>query len=141
MKTLAYPLMATSLSLAQCDAIMKPILDAALPALGINQHLSHTVVYGPRKYQGLGVQHLWTLQGILKLWIAIAHGGAYTITGCALRAVLALHTLELGLPGSMLQQDFENFHLLPQRVGSNTYGLSAQQAIFTSNRQHQRSNV
>ena len=36
MKTLKYPLMATSLSRDQCDSIMKPILDAALPALGIN---------------------------------------------------------------------------------------------------------
>ena len=109
MKTLEYPLMATSLSRDQCDSIMKPILDAALPALGINQHLTRKVVYGPQKYQGVGIQELWTLQGIVKLWITLAHRDAYTITGCSLWAVLALHTLKLGLPGSMLEKNFKKF--------------------------------
>ena len=36
MKTLEYPLMATSLSQKQCDEIMQPILDAGLAALGIS---------------------------------------------------------------------------------------------------------
>ena len=109
LKTLEYPLMSTSLSTTQCDTIMKPILGAALPALGVNCHLSRTVVYGPRKYQGLGIPNLWTTQGILKLWLAIAHGDAYTITGCALRALLSLHILELGLPGSLFKQDLQKF--------------------------------
>ena len=49
------------------------------------------------------------MQGILKLWIAIAHGDAPTITGCSLRAVLSLHTIELGLPGSLFQQNYSKF--------------------------------
>jgi hypothetical protein len=102
-------LMATSLSQDQCKTIMKPLLDAALPALGINRHLTRTVVHGPRLYQGLSIPELWTLQGILKLWIAVAHGDAATITGCNLRAALSLHTIELGLPGHMFQQDFDSF--------------------------------
>ncbi len=97
--------MSTSLSQAQCDSIMVPILDAALPALGVNRHLTRTVVHAPKKYQGLGIPELWTTQGILKLWIAIAHGDANTITGCALRAVLSLHTNELGLPDSFLKHN------------------------------------
>jgi hypothetical protein len=107
MKSLEYPLMATSLSKAQCDKIMKPIRAAALPALGINRHLNLSIVHGPQCYQGVGIPDLWTVQGILKLWLALQHGDAPTITGHQLRASMELHTIEIGLPGQLLQQDFQ----------------------------------
>ena len=91
---------------------MQPIIDAGLPALGFNRRMPSAVVFGPRCYQGIGIPDLWTLQGILQLWLAVAHGDAPTITGCSLRAVLSLHTLELGLPGSFLQQDYAKFEHL-----------------------------
>jgi hypothetical protein len=106
MKSLEYPLMATSMSKKQCDDIMKPIRSAALSALGSNRHLSLVVVHGPQRYQGMGIPDLWTVQGILKLWITIQHGDALTITGHQLRASMELHTLEIGLPGNLLQQDY-----------------------------------
>jgi hypothetical protein len=107
MKSLEYPLMATSLSKEQCARIMKPIRAAALPAMGINRHLTLAVVHGPQQYQGVGVPDLWTVQGILKLWLAIQHGDAKTITGHQLRASMELHTLEIGLPGHLLQQNYK----------------------------------
>ena len=81
MKSLEYPLMATSLSKEQCDKIMRPIRTAVLPALGINRHLTKTIAHGPQRYQGIGIPDLWTIQGILKLWLAIQHGDATNITG------------------------------------------------------------
>jgi hypothetical protein len=107
MKALQYPLMATSMSKKQCHKIMKPIRAATLPALGINRHLTKTIVHGPQRYQGLGIPDLWTVQGILKLWLAIQHGDALTITGHKLRASMELHTIEIGLPGDLLKQDFK----------------------------------
>jgi hypothetical protein len=108
MKTLEYPLMATSLSNAQCDSIMKTILDAGLPVLGLNRHIPRTVVHGPKRYQGIGILDLWIVQqGILKLWLAIAHGDAHTITGCLLRALFSLHMIGLGLPGYLMKQDYK----------------------------------
>ena len=101
--------MATSLSKSQCDTIMAPILDAGLASLGINHRMTRAVVYGPKQYQGVRIPDLRTLQGILKLGLAVAHGDAPTITGCSLRAVLALHTIELGLPGHIFQQDYSKF--------------------------------
>jgi hypothetical protein len=65
MKALEYPLMATSPSKTQCEIIMKLIQAAALPAMGINSHLTLTIVHGPQKYQGLGILDLWTVQSIL----------------------------------------------------------------------------
>jgi hypothetical protein len=109
MKTLEYPLMATSLSKEQCKTIIKPIRAAALPASEINRHLSLTIVHGPKQYQGVGILDLWTVQGIVKLWLALQHGDAPTITGNQLRASMELHTLEIGLPGQLLQQDFQTY--------------------------------
>jgi hypothetical protein len=109
MKSLEYPLAATSLSKKQCDEIMKPIRAAALPALGINRHLPLTVVHGPQQYQGVGIPDLWTVQGILKLGLALQHGDAQTITGHQLRASIELHTMELGLPGHLSQHDFSTY--------------------------------
>jgi hypothetical protein len=109
MKSLEYPLAATSLSKVQCDRIMKPIRAAVLPALGINRHLTIEVVEGPRKFQGVEVPDLWTVQGILKLGLAIRHGDAPTITGNQLRASMELHTMELGLPGQLFKQDYHLF--------------------------------
>ena len=39
----------------------------------------------------------------------MAHGDADTITGNSLRAVFVLHTIELGLPGNIFQQDYTKF--------------------------------
>ncbi len=117
MKTLEYPLMATSLSQKQCDEIMKPILDAGLAALGISRTMNSDVVYGPRRYQGVGIPDLWLLQGILKLWITVAHGDTATVTGSSLRAVLALHTNELGLLGSFLLHDYDKY----SHLATNTW--------------------
>jgi hypothetical protein len=107
MKTLEYLLMATSLSHDQCNTIMWPLLNAGLPAIGINSHLTRMVVHGPRRLQGLGIPDLWVLQGIIKLWLTITHGDASTITGCSLQAALSLHTIELELPGHMFKQDYD----------------------------------
>ncbi len=109
MKSLEYPLMATSLSKTQCNRIMKPIRAAGLPALGINRHLTLEVVHGPKRYQGVGITDLWTIQGILKFWLALQHGDAPTITGHQLRASMELHTIEIGLPGQLLHQDYKKF--------------------------------
>jgi hypothetical protein len=107
MKALEYPLMATSPSKTQCEIIMKLIQAAALPAMGINSHLTLTIVHGPQKYQGLGILDLWTVQSILKLWLALQHGDAPTINGNQLRASMKLHTIEIGLPSQLMQQDFK----------------------------------
>ena len=88
---------------------MIPIQDAGLPVLGINCHLPLVVVHGPKQYQGVGIPDLWMLQGILKLWLALQHGDASTITGHQLRASMELHTIKIRLPGQLLWQDYKLF--------------------------------
>jgi hypothetical protein len=57
LKTLQYPLPATTLTRQQCDAIMVPILQGGLPASGIARTFPRAVVYAPICYQGLATQY------------------------------------------------------------------------------------
>jgi hypothetical protein len=84
---------------------MKPIRAAALPAIGINRHLTLAIVHGPQHFQGVRIMDLWTVQGTLKLWLALRHGDAPTITGNQVRASMELQTIKIGLSGHLLQQD------------------------------------
>ena len=97
MKSLEYPLMATSLSRSQCKAIMKPLVQAALPGIHIAKNLPLVVRHGSIDSQGLHVPDIWVLQGIHKIWAYIRHGNQSTITGSLIRATFEQATLEVGI--------------------------------------------
>ena len=97
LKSLEYPLMATSLSRAQCQAIMKPLIKAGLPGIHIARNLPLVVRHGPISSQGLQIPDLWILQGIHKLWAYLRHGDQMTITGSLIRASFEQATLEVGI--------------------------------------------
>ena len=111
MKALEYPLLTTSLTRHQCDTIMQKLLTAALPKLHIAISFPKVARFGPRRYHGLGISHLWTTQGIEKLWAAYRHGDADTIPGYQIRCSLELAMLEVGVP-TLLSQPFKRFHKL-----------------------------
>jgi hypothetical protein len=63
MKTVEYPMMATYLSKVQCEKIMRPFLNAGLSASGVVRSMPRAIVWGPARYQGLGIRHfLWTIR-------------------------------------------------------------------------------
>jgi hypothetical protein len=56
MKTVEHPMMATYLSKAQCEKIMRPFLNAGLSASGgVVRSMPRAIVWGPTRYQGLGI--------------------------------------------------------------------------------------
>ena len=80
-KTLSYPLSATNLTKSQCEQIMSPILKYGLPAIGVCRNFPRSMVFAPIKYMGLGFQHLYTVQEIVRLKDIIQHTFRHTITG------------------------------------------------------------
>ena len=64
MKTLEYPLVALTLTEKECDHIMAPILDGALPKAGICRNIPRAVLYGDPEHQGLGVHNIYTTMDI-----------------------------------------------------------------------------
>ena len=57
MKTLEYPMIATTMDKAQWDFIMAPLLTASLPCMGYVRKLPHDLVYTPLEGCGLGMFH------------------------------------------------------------------------------------
>jgi hypothetical protein len=67
--SLEYPLNATTLSKAQCEAIMAPALTVGLNGLGICQNLPRKLVHGPVEKQGLeGYPICIQFKGFLSTW-------------------------------------------------------------------------
>ena len=107
MTTLQYPTPATVLSKAQCEQIMSPLLQAGLPCAGISRNFPRALVYGPTKYQGLGVTSLYTTQGIEHIVRIIKFGTSQKhMTGKILRHSLEALKMELGTNGSVLSLPF-----------------------------------
>jgi hypothetical protein len=79
--TLMYPLPALNLTKKQCKFIMSPILNYALPAVGICRSFPRTIVFSPIKYLGLGIKHLYTLQEISRIKDILLHTYRDTTTG------------------------------------------------------------
>jgi hypothetical protein len=46
---------------------MQPVNSAGLSRSGIFRNIARTVVYAPNKYQGLGINHPYDIQGIRKI--------------------------------------------------------------------------
>jgi hypothetical protein len=67
MKTIEYGLPVTILSNKELYHIFKPTLAVGLSKSGICRKMSRQVVFGPIKYQGLGLHNPFDTQGIRKL--------------------------------------------------------------------------
>ena len=107
MPQLEYPLPATTFTRQQCRDIMSPVLQAGLPASGIVRTFPHPIVYGPLKYQGLGVNDLYVTQGIAHIENLINHAySAKDPTGKLLRASAQHLVLELGTGDKLFSHDY-----------------------------------
>ena len=107
MPQLEYPLPATTFTRQQCKEIISPVLKAGLSSSGIVRTISPAIVYGPLKYQGLGIHDLYVTQGTAHLEKLINH--AYSIrdpTGQLLRASAQHLLLELGTGQQLFEHDY-----------------------------------
>jgi hypothetical protein len=57
MKTLEYPMVATTMTEPEWDKIRSPLLADTLPASGMTQKYPFVVAYGPLQYQDLRIIH------------------------------------------------------------------------------------
>jgi hypothetical protein len=74
-------MMASYLTKVECEKIIRPFLNAGLSASGVVRTMPRTVVWGPVCYQGLGIRHLYTTQGIGHLLAILRHATRPTLTG------------------------------------------------------------
>ena len=67
LKTLEYPMIATTMDQAQWESLMQPLLSVALPHSGISSKFPRTLIYAPACFQGLGLYHPWYHQELKHL--------------------------------------------------------------------------
>ena len=107
MRSIMYPLPATTMTEEQCEKIMGPMLKAGLSSAGVVRTLPRALVYGPKYYQGLGIPCLYTqqevdhIERILKFCQAKSN-----LTGQLIRQSVEATKLEIGFPGSLFSQSF-----------------------------------
>jgi hypothetical protein len=67
MASLSYGTAAQSLDIKEYEEIQRPVINAILSKMVINRNTSRSVVFGTRKYGGLGLDHLTAVQGFGQL--------------------------------------------------------------------------
>jgi len=112
-KTWTYPLAATKLTKKQCDQIMLPVYNAVLPKMGFNRKLPRAYRFAPLSHQGQDLPHLFLIQGTEQIKMFLTHLGKGTHVCDVIVCCLESASIEVGVGGNILAQDFCKFgHLL-----------------------------
>ena len=104
MRTIEYPLVETTITEDRFKWIMSPILEAGLPAAGICRKINQDFVYGPKLYQGLGLNKPHVTKDISHIKIMFTHMNYKTITGQLLTTSYEYLQLETGLSNPLKHQ-------------------------------------
>lgn len=80
MKTLEYPLIATTFTKGEIEEIMTPLLKIILPLCGLQKKYPHKLLYGTISQRGCGLKNLYTLQLLYHLQVILRHGHRRTPT-------------------------------------------------------------
>ena len=115
MKTLEYPLCATTFTRSECNNLVKPIHDAAFPKAHICRTIPHAIRYGSIDTLGLGLDDLYVTQGIDKVILYMEEINGTSMTTPLLRANLEWAMIHVGIgERNIFDLDFDAFgHLLP----------------------------
>jgi hypothetical protein len=100
-----YSLSITSINQMDLETVQRNATTSILAALGYNRHMLREVVYGSKKYQGLGMKHLYDLQGAdsIKLFLQEINQQGNT-TQQMLLSLLETIQLEAGIQKPILEE-------------------------------------
>ena len=105
-KTLEYPLPATTLTLEECDEIMAPAKVQILHGLQICSNFPLVLLFGPKSKLGVGLPHLYSLQGILHIEDLLHHTSQGTLTGELYRSTLEQLIINIGYGSDLFAAPF-----------------------------------
>ena len=106
-KTLEYPLNATTLTVHDCEEIMAPAKTEILHGLQICDKFPLVLLFGPKSKLGLGLPHLYTLQGILHLEDLLYPTSHATLTGDSYRSTLEQLMVNIGYGTDLFQVPYD----------------------------------
>ena len=130
MKSLEYPLPSLTLTRAECDKIIRPVLMSTLPAGGVVRTMPRTTVYGPKALMGLGVPNLYVTQGVEHIRMWIDHCLMGTTTGKLLQHSLEAMTIEVGGGDDVWECSYETLgHLASPSITKATWRFLQEEKI------------
>ena len=88
---------------------MVPFYMAVLPKMGFNRHLPLEIRYGPKRYNGKGLAHLYTYQFIFHLERFIGTLRSKDNLGKLLRLQMDKHQMHLGTSQHFLQLNSNDY--------------------------------
>jgi hypothetical protein len=109
MPSLGYGVPATTLTKEECEDTQRPVVNAILPKMGIARSAPRKVIFGTKKYGGLGLTHLAALQGNIRLHYLLGNLRCGDTTGKLMQMLLEYTQLEWGCRGNPLQHDYKNY--------------------------------
>jgi len=107
MKSLEFPLGASLLTESQCKHIQAPALTCCLQKSGVLSTISRSVVFGPKRFCGLGFSNLYTEAGIQKLELLIGHIRKMDVPGQIILVALACLQQEVGISTPVLSSSYK----------------------------------
>lgn len=109
---LGYSLPALTLTREECEKIQSPAICATLSKLHFNRNTSRAVVFGPVKYAGINLPHLYTTQSIGQLRSLLGHlclrdklANLFLIDISTIQLLVGSYTLFFNLP-------YPSYHVL-----------------------------
>ena len=94
----------TPLTFAQCQQVQLLSTRRILSAAGYNSNMPRCLVYGPRKFGGIGLMHLHTCQGIELVLTVIKHMRFNDDIARMMQIAIDSFQLTAGLPVNILHQ-------------------------------------
>lgn len=91
---------------------MKPVLCSALAKTSLSKNFPRKVLYGPKEEGGLGMNDLWTTQGLMHVQKFHQHIGGSSITSKLLRVTMETCILEVGIGRDLFSLDYNKFGFL-----------------------------
>ena len=111
-KKLAYPLAATTLRDKDCEKIIQPFREAALPALGYSRKMPKIVAHAPMSFGGIGLPDLAGEQLASRIQHLVQFGTSDTPTGETIRTTIENIKLEIGNGRPLFDNDFDEWSRL-----------------------------
>ena len=108
-KTWAYPLSSTTFSFQDAVDIMTPAYQAVLPKMGSNRNLPLVYRYAPISAQGLGLPHIYTMQGTAHIQVILSHIKRSDRIGKLIESEIESLSLEIGTMNNIFTLNYETW--------------------------------
>ena len=106
LKSLEYPMSATTISKKEWDQILQPAIQWVLPKIGLARNTPRDMLYSPLATQGFGALHPWHKQEITHIMDFLDETTNNSLTGKLMQATVEQLRMEVGSNLSFMEMDY-----------------------------------